>query len=128
MRHLLRFCLTLVGIGAISSLVLSIWVPLPHASRIVYGSLLVLFLPGYVWSFVFWKPSKITILERLVLAIPLSGGQVALGIYLFHQLGGSFSLLVSLSVVGLWISSGLLILFFSRFPSQGKNPLRHHQK
>jgi uncharacterized membrane protein len=54
--------------------------------RVVFGSLFVLFLPGFAWSFVFFDKAKKEIdwLERGVLSIGLSIALVPLAVFWFN--------------------------------------------
>jgi uncharacterized membrane protein len=36
--------------------------------RIIFGSIFILFLPGYAWSFVFFKKGEIDLIERIALS------------------------------------------------------------
>ncbi len=40
--------------------------------RIIFGSIFVLFIPGFVWSYVFFKKGKIDEIERIALSFGLS--------------------------------------------------------
>ena len=54
--------------------------------RVIFGSLFVLFLPGFAWSFVFFDRAKKEIdwLERVVLSIGLSIALVPLAVFWFN--------------------------------------------
>jgi len=54
--------------------------------RIIFGSLFVLFMPGFAWSFVFFDKTKKEIdwLERVVLSIGLSIVSVPLAVFWFN--------------------------------------------
>ena len=66
------------------------WV-VPFAERLpvlraVVGFIIVFFLPGFAWTFVFF--SKISVIERIVLSMGLSIAIVTLGILVLHVLFG----------------------------------------
>ena len=54
------------------------------ALRAVVGFIIVFFLPGFAWTFVFF--SKISVIERIVLSLGLSIAIVTLGILVLHIL------------------------------------------
>ena len=56
------------------------------ALRAVVGFIIVFFLPGFAWTFVFF--SKISVIERIVLSMGLSIAIVTLGILVLHVLFG----------------------------------------
>jgi len=56
------------------------------ALRAVVGFIIVFFLPGFAWTFVFF--SKISVIERIVLSMGLSIAIVTLGILALHVLIG----------------------------------------
>ena len=78
--------LILVLLTAIA-LLLNIKLPLTQSFRIVFGLTYVLFLPGFVWSFVFFKNKTLNSLERFTLSIVLSITIVPLIIFLFNKIG-----------------------------------------
>jgi uncharacterized membrane protein len=49
--------------------------------RIPLGSVFVLFLPGYAWSFVFFKKGDIDVIERIALSFGLSIALVPMVIF-----------------------------------------------
>ena len=54
------------------------------AVRAVLGFILVFFLPGFAWTFVFFK--KINVIERIALAVGLSIAMVTLAIIVLNVL------------------------------------------
>jgi len=68
--------------------------------RIVYGSLLVLFLPGYVITFLFFK--KLDLIERIALSFALSIAIVPLVIFYLNKIGMKITTLTSfLTILGI---------------------------
>ena len=49
--------------------------------RVILGSAFVLFLPGFVWSYVFFEKGKIDEIERLALSFGLSIALVPLAVF-----------------------------------------------
>lgn len=71
----------------IISLIISIWLPILHSLRIVFGAIYLLFLPGFSWSWIFWKKGEIDVIERITLSIVLSIALVPLLVFLLNKLG-----------------------------------------
>lgn len=70
---------------------------------IILGSLFVLFLPGFAWSFVFFKKEEIDWIERVALSFGLSIAMVPLAVFwLNFFLGVRINLLnVSIAILTL---------------------------
>jgi uncharacterized membrane protein len=92
MKQLVKYIiLSFLGL-IIGSLVVSIWLPIREAFRIVFGSVYVLFLPGFVLSFIF-SPIKrqgekeIDIIERIALSFALSIAIVPLLVFYLNLVG-----------------------------------------
>jgi uncharacterized membrane protein len=54
--------------------------------RIFFGSVFVLFLPGYVWSLVFFKKAETDLIERIALSFGLSIALVPLVVFWLNWL------------------------------------------
>ena len=54
--------------------------------RIIFGAVFVLFLPGYTWSFVFFKKGEIDLIERIALSFGLSIAIVPLVVFWLNWL------------------------------------------
>jgi uncharacterized membrane protein len=91
--------------------------------RIVFGSVYVLFLPGFLISYIFFPKSKefdsgeeegIDSIERIALSFALSIAIVPLAVFYLNLIGLRINLLnSSLTILGIIIIS-LLILYFKR--------------
>jgi uncharacterized membrane protein len=77
--------------------------------RIVFGSVFVLFLPGFVWSFVFFPlngDKKIDVIERVALSFALSIAIVPLAVFYLNLAGlkisawNSFFVVLGLILIG----------------------------
>jgi uncharacterized membrane protein len=68
-------------------------------------SVVVLFLPGFVWSYVFFKEREIDFIERIVLSFGLSTMLVPLTVYILN-----YTLDVQINLVNFSIGSVLWIL------------------
>lgn len=82
--------------------------------RVVFGSVYVLFLPGYVLTYVFFKKQEIDWLERIALSFALSIAVVPLLVFYLNLAGIKINALsVSLTILGI-IVLGLLIVKVQR--------------
>jgi uncharacterized membrane protein len=79
--------------------------------RIIFGSLYVLFIPGFIISFIFFKSGKIDLIERLALSFALSIAIVPLAVFYLNLIGIKINLLNNfLTILGvIIISSGILV-------------------
>jgi len=133
-----------LSIGGFSSL------GMLEAFRIVFGSAYVLFLPGFVLSFVFFPKTKefdskdkekgaIDWIERIALSFALSIAVVPLAVFYLNLIGVKINLLNSfLTILGILIISSGLVYWrkkkSSRHPSTSKwakrqrNPSRIRQR
>ena len=73
--------------------------------RIVVGSIYVLFLPGLVWSFVFFNKKEIDWIERIALSFGLSIALVPLSVFWMNYL-----LKVKINLINVSIVIAILIL------------------
>lgn len=83
LKYSLLSILTLV----IISLILSIRFPIWQSFRIVFGSVYLLFLPGFVWSWIFWKKGELDVIERFLLSFALSMAIVPLVTFFLNKIG-----------------------------------------
>jgi uncharacterized membrane protein len=66
--------------------------------RIIFGSIFVLFVPGFAWSYVFFDRGKIDLLERLALSFGLSIALVPLTVFWFNWVFN-----VNITLVNTWL-------------------------
>ncbi len=94
------------------ALVLSFSLSFSESMRLVFGSVYIIFLPGFALTWVFWEKEKISSLERFMLSVTLSIAIVPLAVFLLNKLGALItSLNIFLTVLGiLAVSAGILIL------------------
>jgi uncharacterized membrane protein len=78
--------LTIVG-GATSLLLLT-WFPYQDALRMAFGSLYTLFIPGWVWSYLFFKKNDIDVIERIAWGLGLSMLLIIVSFYYANTFGG----------------------------------------
>ncbi len=65
----------------IASLILLFWMPLGQSFRIPFSLIYVLFLPGLVWTYVFFENKDIDAIERITLSFILSISIVPLVVF-----------------------------------------------
>lgn len=90
--------------------------------RIIFGSIFVLFLPGFVWSFVFFKKNEIDVIERIALSFGLSIALVPLAVFWMNYLFKiKITLLNVTLVIVLLIAIPLVILSLKNKSLIGKS-------
>ena len=93
----------------VGSIILSFFIGL-EAFRIVFGSVYVLFLPGLVWTYVFFRKKEIDGLERIALSFALSIAIVPLMVFYLNLIGMKINVLsVSLLILFI-IVLGLIVI------------------
>jgi uncharacterized membrane protein len=92
--------------------------------RIIFGSFYILFLPGFILSFVFFS-SSIDWIERIALSFGLSISIVPLTVFYLNIIGIKINFLNSiLSILGIIIiSSVILLISNSKKYKKEKNPV-----
>jgi uncharacterized membrane protein len=80
--------------------------------RLVFGGIFVLFAPGFVCSYVFFRRRKIYWIERLALSFGLSIALVPLAVFWLNWLFNMKITLLStsLTVIGLIFISGIFLM------------------
>jgi uncharacterized membrane protein len=79
-----------------------------EALRITLGTPYVLFLPGYIISFFFFKKDKIEVIERIALSFALSIAIVPLAIFYLNLIGMKINLISSSLTIAAIIIISLL--------------------
>ncbi len=87
--------------------------------RIVFGSVYVLFLPGYIISFIFFpnkkKKKEIDIIERIALSFALSIAIVPLIIFYLNLIGMKINLLsTTLTILGIIIIAVIILKYLKK--------------
>jgi len=67
--------------------------------RIFIGSAFVLFIPGFVWTYVFFNRNEIDMIERIALSFGLSIALVPLAVFYLNYLLGIKITLVNCSII-----------------------------
>jgi len=116
-RDLIRIFVILIALELFSLLV-GMFSSLDYIGgfRVVFGSVYVLFLPGFIWSCVFFalqggdSDKKIGVIERIALSFVLSIAIVPLAVFYLSLIGVKISALTSFFVVALIIVVGLVVM------------------
>jgi len=117
---------------ALISLAISIFTSLSYLEtlRIIFGSIYVLFLPGFIITYIFFPKTKefdsedkesgsIDWIERIALSFALSIAIVPLVVFYLNLIGLKISLLNSfLTILGIMIISSGILYFKKRFRKQ----------
>lgn len=135
-KTLIYFIIVFLAILSIIAFVMSFWLGFVSSFRLVFGLLYILFIPGFIWSYVFFKDekavdqkqitttlkedSKIDVIERIILSVALSLALVPLFIFFINKVGVKINFLsVFLEVLGI-ILIGVSILFARFFLDKSK--------
>ncbi len=101
----------------ISLTIISIAIPLfssinyLESFRIVFGSVYVLFIPGFIISFIFF-PDKIDVIERIALSFALSIAIVPLAVFYLNLIGIKINFLNSFFIIlGIIIIASLIVYY-----------------
>ncbi len=82
----------------------------------ITGAIYLLFVPGFVVSFAFFKPKKIDIIERIALSFALSIALVPLVSFYFNLVGVKISRVsVILETLGIIVVAGIVMLVRRRY-------------
>jgi len=112
----LKYLLLAVLILSVISLILCIWLPIWQSFRIIFGVILVLFMPGFVWSWVFWKSKELDIIERFTLSLALSIAIVPLFIFLLNKVGFKINLINSIvEIISLLLTAIVVLAIQNKF-------------
>ena len=69
------------------------------ALRLVFGTVFVLFLPGFSWSYIFFNRDEIDLIERIALSFGLSIAIVPLSVFWLNYLFGFRITLINVTMV-----------------------------
>ena len=79
---------------------------------IILGSVFTLIVPGFVWSFVFFRKKQIDSIERLALSFTFSVAIVPLVVFYTNLLNIRITMLSVIIQIGLIILIAILILLY----------------
>jgi len=113
-NKVLKYTLSaILGLAALV-LIFSIWLGVEQSFRIVFGSVYVLFLPGLVLTFAFFKGREIDIIERVALSFALSIAIVPLLVFYLNLIGMKINALNASLVVAFIILAGLGVIYWQK--------------
>lgn len=118
--------LILAGL-VVCALILSFQVPIQKAFRFVFGLFYLLFLPGFVWSFVLFRKDHIDFIERIGLSLCLSLVTIPMILILLNIAGIKITLLSIILEVAGFIVSGFLLWIWFVVRSQRRKTLSRHE-
>lgn len=105
--------LIFIAFVLIAVFALSFKLTILESLRFVLGSVFILFLPGYVWSFVLLKKQNLA--NRIIISFGLSFVISPLLVFLLSKFGVKITLISSIVEILLLIVVGLIILFVKEF-------------
>lgn len=114
-KRWLKYSILAVFILTGISLILSFWIPLWQSFRIIFSSVYLLFIPGFIWSFVLWKQNELDVIERYTLSLVLSIAFVPLFIYLLNKVGFKINLINSFFEILVLILFAAVILIIKKY-------------
>lgn len=120
LKKLLAVFLSIV----LATFILTLWLPFLKSLQLLTGSLFVLFIPGYIWSWYFWKKDSLDYIERAALSIALSLVGVPLFLFILNKVGLAITPLLSVIEISALCISGLIILYLQKKNSAKINLLR----
>lgn len=113
-KQLQKFALFAVLLLIFVSIVLGIWMPITQSFRIIFGAFYLLFVPGFVWSWIFWKYFEMDLFERSIISLVLSIAIVPLTVFLLNKIGVRINLINSILEIAFAIILGVIILLLQK--------------
>ncbi len=118
MEKIFKVWLAVIISLIIISFILAPFLTIQASFRIVFGSLFVLFIPGYFITYIFFpestKDHKIDSIERITLSFALSIAIVPLIIFYLNRIGVKITLLNSVLIIIAIIVASLIIIYFKQ--------------
>lgn len=105
---------TLVALLIVSLAITPTKLTFLESLRIVFGSVYILFLPGYLISYIFFKRKEVDHLERIALGFALSIAIVPLLIFYLNLIGLKINLINSALTVLIIIIISIIILVYKK--------------
>lgn len=107
---------TLIVVAGLTvvAIIMSFSLSLSESFRLVFGSAFMLFLPGFVLTWIFWKKGEISHLERFMLSLVFSIAIVPLFVFLLNTIGILITALNIFLIVSGIIIIGVIILLFQK--------------
>ena len=93
--------------------------------RGIIGFIAVFFLPGFAWTFVFFK--RVSIIERIVLGMGLSIAIVTMSVLVLHLLFGmTITGINSLVTIAIIIAGAVAVYYIKKFVTRRMNTSGEH--
>jgi uncharacterized membrane protein len=113
-NKVLKYILGVILGLVILSLIISIWLGVQESFRIVFGSVYVLFLPGLVLTFAFFRDKEIDAIERIALSFALSIAVVPLLVFYLNLIGMKIDVINVVLVIALIIMGAFGIILWQK--------------
>ncbi|MDD5638482.1 MAG: DUF1616 domain-containing protein [Candidatus Pacebacteria bacterium] len=113
-NKVLKYILGVILGLVILSLIISIWLGIQESFRIVFGSVYILFLPGLVLTFAFFREKEIDIIERIALSFALSIAVVPLLVFYLNLIGMKIDVINIVLVVAIIVFGGIGVIFWKK--------------
>jgi len=113
-NKVLKYILGVILGLTILSLITSIWLGIQESFRIVFGSVYILFLPGLVLTFAFFREKEIDIIERIALSFALSIAVVPLLVFYLNLIGMKIDVINIVLVVVIIVFGGIGAIFWKK--------------
>lgn len=114
-RKIKYMIITVVCLFILSILISFSTISFIQSLKIVFGSFYVLFLPGFILSYLFFKKGKIDWIERIALSFALSIAIVPLFIFYLNMLGMKLNFInCSLAVLEIILISIMIKIIIKR--------------
>ncbi len=110
-KSIINALLVLAGLIVVA-LILGIQLGLSQSFRLVFGSVFMLFLPGFIMTWILWSKETISSLERFILSLTFSIAIVPLVIFLLNKTGILITSINIIIIVTGILLIGSTILFF----------------
>lgn len=119
-RHYYILIITLLLLIGLP-LFMSIWLPASKAFRLVYGFLYLLFFPGFLWSYVFWRPNELNKIPRLILALTISLAIVPLTVFTGYKIGIKINTITIFLEILFILAVGVIIISYQSLKKNNKS-------
>ncbi len=104
--------LIVLGGLIVVALILGIQLGLSQSFRLVFGSVFMLFLPGFIVTWILWGKKTISPIERFVLSLVFSIAIVPLVVFLLNKTGVLITSANIIIIVAAILLIGGVILFY----------------
>ena len=110
-KSIINALIVLAGLIVVA-LILGIQLGLSQSFRLVFGSVFMLFLPGFIVTWILWGKKTISPIERFVLSLVFSIAIVPLVVFLLNKTGVLITSANIIIIVAAILLIGGVILFY----------------